>query len=109
MDEPNSCFKCKYAQTPAHSAPCNHCHAGNEWKPMEEKMNETVRPNYEGELKRTREELEKVREELEVACAKISDLEDKACVRNIDLATKRGEIEGLRFAIRCNGVSGGEV
>jgi len=45
--------------------------------------------------------------------AKLLDINNelKARIRCQDLQIERlkGEIEGLRFAVRCNGVSGGEV
>lgn len=83
--------------------PCKSCDGPNcRFKPKEEKMNETARPNYEEELKRTREQLEKAREE-------IAALNRTVQGQRNELAMMKGEIEGLRFAIRCNGVSGAEV
>lgn len=47
--------------------------------------------------------------ELEKAQAQIKDLERHIEYLNRQNERLRGEIEGLRFAVRCNGVSGGEV
>lgn len=46
-------------------------------------------------------------------CTKLLDENDelRARIRYQDLQIERlrGEIEGLRFALRCNGISGGDV
>ena len=47
--------------------------------------------------------------ELEKAQAQIKDLEGHIEYLNRLNERLRGEIDGLRFAVRCNGVSGGEV
>lgn len=47
--------------------------------------------------------------ELEKAQAQIKDLEGRIEYLNRLNERLRGEIDGLRFAVRCNGVSGGEV
>ena len=47
--------------------------------------------------------------ELEKAQAQIKDLEGHIEYLNRQNERLRGEIEGLRFAVRCNGVSGAEV
>lgn len=97
-----TCDECKYCDASVTEDPCNHCHASNEWKPKEEKMNETARPNYEEELKRTREQLEAARDEIE-------ELKGKTSGQGVTIARLNGMIDGLKFALRCNGVSGGEV
>ncbi len=47
--------------------------------------------------------------ELEKTQAQIKDLERHIEYLNCQNERLRGEIEGLRFSVRCNGISGGEV
>lgn len=47
--------------------------------------------------------------ELEKTQAQIKDLEGHIEYLNHQYERLRGEIEYLRFAVRCNGISGGEV
>lgn len=54
--------------------------------------------------------------ELKAQAARLRELEEKAneqerLIRELERMNtqKEGEIRGLKFAIRCNGVSGGEV
>lgn len=49
------------------------------------------------------------KEELEVARRKIQEKDE--IIKGLEriLASKDGMIDGLKFALRCNGISGGEV
>lgn len=47
--------------------------------------------------------------ELECAQAQIKEKDIRIGYLERQNERLRGEIEGLRFAVRCNGVSGGEV
>lgn len=47
--------------------------------------------------------------EAEKTQMQIRDMEDRIKYLELTNERLRGEIEGLRFAVRCNGVSGAEV
>lgn len=55
------------------------------------------------------EQLEKAREELENAKSENAQQMKAIEILRKELARACGTIEGLKFAVRCNGVSGGEV
>lgn len=94
-----TCDECKYSDVSVTEEPCVDCDGPNcRFKPTEE-----------GVTSDNQEELEKMREELKVARAKIEDMEHKARMHWNEMAMLKGEVAGLKFAVRCNGVSGGEV
>ena len=102
MSIERTCDECKYSNVSATKEPCVDCDGPNcRFKPKEEGMGEN---DKQMEL-----ENEKMREELEVARAKIEDMEHKARMHWNEMAMLKGEVAGLKFALRCNGVSGGEV
>lgn len=65
---------------------------------------------YEGGIRMEQEEL-KMEDEYREMRAKIAYLEEQLKDKHMEMemARFRGIIEGLKFAIRCNGVSGAEV
>lgn len=64
----------------------------------------------EADLKRAMgEEDDGLQAKLDEAHEYIDELDRRLRAEQIELATMRGMIDGLKFAIRCNGVSGGEV
>ena len=70
---------------------------------------DAVSMNYEGECKR----LEYVCKEKEAQIAEmeqlVAELKSHLEYKNLQLEREIGKVEALKFAIRCNGVSGGEV
>lgn len=64
----------------------------------------------EADLKRAMgEEDDDLQAKLDEANEYIDELNRKLRAAQIELATMRGTIEGLKFSARCNGVSGAEV
>lgn len=65
--------------------------------------------SQEGQIKDLREENEKLKEE--IACMKEMLEEDNHALKHNAEHTQylNGMIDGLRYAIRCNGISGAEV
>lgn len=94
-----TCDDCKYMGVSVALEPCSSCDGPN--CRFEQKE--------EGVTSDNQAELEKMREELKVAQAKIADMEHKARMHWNEMAMLKGEVAGLKFALRCNGVSGGEV
>ena len=64
--------------------------------------NEETKINYEGEYNRLLEENGQLHEEIEC-------LRNDIRVNESYQAELEGVIEGLKFALRCNGISGSEV
>lgn len=87
-----TCDDCKYADLSATEEPCSSCDGPDcRFKPKEEGMtndNQAELENAKLENAQHMKTIETLRKELARAC---------------------GTIEGLKFALRCNGVSGGEV
>jgi peptidoglycan hydrolase CwlO-like protein len=71
-----------------------------------ENENVTTKIDTEAELKAQVEEL---KEELKQAKEKNEDQRRVIDGLNNELERRNGMIDGLKFAIRCNGVSGAEV
>lgn len=92
--------------------PCMSCKDYSAWEPKEQKEddmeneNATTKIDTEAELKA---QVAKLQEELEQAKEKNEDQRHVIDGLNSELARKIGMIEGLKFAVRCNGISGGEV
>lgn len=111
------CATCKYETLFANEEPCCACtNAWSNWddckwepKEQEDNMeneNTTTKIDTEAELKA---QVAKLQEELEQAKEKNEDQRHVIDGLNSELARKNGMVEGLKFTIRCNGVSGGEV
>lgn len=99
MSIERTCDECKYSDFSTEEQPCVDCDGPDcRFKPKEEDMTSD-----------NQAELEKMREELRVAQAKIEDMEHKARMHWNEMAMLKGEVAGLKFALRCNGISGGEV
>lgn len=116
-DGAKRCGTCRYETRFANEAPCGSCtnawFSGDacNWEPKEqeddmENENTTTKIDTEAELKM---QVAKLQEELEQAKEKNEDQRHVIDGLNSELARKTGMVEGLKFAIRCNGVSGGEV
>ena len=113
-----TCRTCKYEHWPAYSGPCDSCYRcgqhgdKDKWEPKEEKMENEKRPeetNQIGQMDLTSWIEGCMRIELDTAREKIREQENDINSLKADLAHKTGMIEGLKYAIRCNGVSGREV
>ena len=104
------CENCRFCDASLSEYPCCECNSKwSKWEPIEgmkeddmENENTTVKINTEAELK--------------AQVAKVQELDRKVkeqeiVIRELERTNVRqdGEIRGLKFAIRCNGVSGGEV
>ena len=101
MSRERICAECKYSDFSVTEEPCVDCDGPDcRFKPKEEGMTSDNQAEAE---------LEKMREELKVARAKIEDMEHKARMHWNEMAMLKGEVAGLKFALRCNGVSRGEV
>lgn len=99
MSIERTCDNCVYCDISATEEPCSSCDGPDcRFKPKEEGMTSD-----------NQTELGKMREELKEAQAKIEDMEHKARMHWNEMAMLKGEVAGLKFALRCNGVSGGEV
>lgn len=113
-----TCDNCVYFDVGLTEEPCVDCDGPNcRFKPKEEdkgektytmtftaaKINDDAlktitgetEPDYKGELEQAKEENECLKNILDS--------------RELELARQTGLIDGLKFALRCNGVSGGEV
>ena len=119
-----TCKNCKHHETPLSEYPCNMCDTQwARWEPIaktkEDDMGDktftmtfTADKINEETLKTITGETEG-QDELQV---KLQELEEKVqeqerLIRELERMNtqKDGEIRGLKFALRCNGVSGGEV
>lgn len=128
------CENCKHYDLPLSEYPCYECNSKwSKWEPIAEtkeedmgektftmtfttdKINEetlrditgdTTKIDTEAELRaqvaKLQEELAEAKEKNEAQRRMINGL-------NNELERKNGMVDGLKFAIRCNGVSGGEV
>lgn len=94
------CHSCKHEHKIGLAFPCEDCTHGSKWEPKEEDM--------ENE-KTTKIEEACVEIQLKEAQEKIKEQELYIRELQLQLARKTGRVEGLEFAIRANGVSGGEV
>ena len=104
------CANCMYKVLDVLYEPCLSCKDYSAWEPKGQKEKKMDNENKNTTTKiDTEAELEKMREELKVAQAKIEDMEHKARMHWNEMAMLKGEVAGLKFALRCNGVSGGEV
>lgn len=97
------CHSCKHEDKSGSTFPCKDCVFGSKWEPKEPKEDDMENENKNATTKIDTE-------------AKLKELEEKVeeqerLIRELDRMNtqKDGEIRGLKFAIRCNGVSGGEV
>lgn len=113
-----TCDDCKYMDVSVKEEPCKSCDGPNSrFKPKEEDMGEktytmtfTTAKIDDDALKTITGETEPdYKEELEVARRKIQEKDE--IIKGLErvIASKDGMIDGLKFAVRCNGVSGGEV
>ena len=121
-----TCENCVYFDRSATEEPCNSCDGPDcRFKPKEtgmgektftmtfttDKINEEALQDITGNTTKIDTEAE-----LKAQAARLRELEEKAneqerLIRELERMNtqKEGEIRGLKFAIRCNGVSGGEV
>lgn len=113
-----TCDDCKYADLSATEEPCSSCDGPDcRFKPKEEGMGEktytmtfTAAKIDDDALKTITGETEPdYKEELEAARRKIQEKDETIKGLERVIASKDGMIDGLKFALRCNGVSGGEV
>ena len=89
-----NCHSCKHEDERSYEFPCKDC----KWEPKEDDMeneNTTTKIDTDAKMKELEEKVE----------------EQERLIRELERMNtqKDGEIRGLKFAIRCNGVSGGEV
>lgn len=101
------CGNCKYKDLEELDDLCNICCEFNECEPKEqeddmENENTTVKIDTEAELRKLQAKLDEANEY-------IDELNQKLQTARTELAVMRGMVDGLKFAMRCNGVSGGEV
>lgn len=104
------CENCMWETLDVLDEPCLSCKDYSAWEPKEQKED-----NMENENKNTtatidtEAELRKLRAKLDEANEYIDELNQKLQTARTELAVMRGMVDGLKFAMRCNGVSGGEV
>jgi hypothetical protein len=99
------CENCKHEDVPLSEYPCYECNSErSKWEPIAE----TKEEDMENENKNATTKIDTE--------AKLKELEEKVeeqerLIRELERMNtqKDGEIRGLKFALRCNGVSGGEV
>lgn len=125
------CENCKHYDAPLGEYPCCECNSKwSKWEPIVEteeddmgektftmtfttdKINEETLKTITGETEGEDDlqaQVEKLQEELERAKEKNKGQRHVIDGLKSELARKNGMVEGLKFAIRCNGVSGGEV
>lgn len=115
-----TCNSCKYEQLDEYVNPCKTCYNFKNWEPKEEDMGEKTFTMTFTTDKINEETLKTITGETEgeddLQAAKLKELEEKVkeqerLIRELERMNtqKDGEIRGPKFAIRCNGVSGGEV
>lgn len=113
-----TCDNCVFCDVSATEEPCRSCDGPDcRFTPKEEDMGEktftmtfTTAKIDDDALKTITGETElDYKEELEVARRKIQEKDE--IIKGLErvLASKDGMIEGLKFAIRCDGVSGADV
>lgn len=113
-----TCDDCKYMYVSVKEDPCKSCDGPNcRFKPKEEDMGEKTYTMTFTTDKISEEVLHDItgnttpdyKEELDVARRKIQEKDE--IIKGLErvIASKDGMIDGLKFAVRCNGVSGGEV
>lgn len=100
MSEIGTCISCKYADLRAGTGRCQSCRDWSNWEPKEEKMDNE---------KTTKIEEACVEIQLKEAKEKIEEQERYIRRQELELAQKIGMIDGLKFAIRCDGISGADV
>lgn len=120
------CRTCKHGDEPLNSKSCGSCTMFDKYEEEDDMGEKIYQVTFrageddvktfttdevdEGFIKRIMgEEDDDLQEKLDEANAKIGELDRKLRAAQIELATMRGTIEGLKFSIRCNGVSGAEV
>lgn len=118
MSIERTCDNCKYFNFSTEEQPCVDCDGPDcRFEPKEEEMGEktftmtftTNKINEEVLHDITGDTTPDYKEELEVARRKIQEKDE--IIKGLErvIASKDGMIDGLKFAMRCNGVSGGEV
>lgn len=118
MSIERTCDECKYWDASTEEPPCVDCDGPNcRFKPKEENMGEkTYTMTFTAE-KINEEVLHDItgnttpgyKEQLEAAREEIEELKGKTRSQGVTIVRLNGMIDGLKFALRCNGVSGGEV
>lgn len=108
-----TCDNCVFCDISATEEPCKSCDGPNcRFKPKEEGFTKTFTiDKISDEVLRdiTGNTTPDYKEELEVARRKIQEKDEMIKGLERVIASKDGMIDGLKFALRCNGVSGGEV
>lgn len=107
MSETGTCLDCKYKDLTVFTGPCEKCNNWSKWEPKEDDM-ENENRNATATID-TEAELRKLQAKLDEANEYIDELNQKLQTARTELAVMRGMVDGLKFAMRCNGVSGGEV
>lgn len=93
------CENCKHSRKELCEYPCSVCNLKrSRWEPIAE--------TKEDDMGKEDDDLQA---KLDEANEYIDELNRKLRAAQIELATMRGTIEGLKFSARCNGVSGAEV
>lgn len=107
------CANCRHEALDVIDEPCLSCKDYSAWELKEqeddmenENKNTATEIDTEAELK---EQVAKLQAKLDEANEYIDELNQKLQTARTELAVMRGMVDGLKFAIRCNGVSGGEV
>lgn len=107
-----NCRDCVHYDTEIWDDACNECGpTAKNFKEKDDDMenenrNATATIDTEAELK---EQVAKLQANLDEANEYIDELNQKLQTARTELAVMRGMVDGLKFAMRCNGVSGGEV
>lgn len=112
-----TCDNCVFCDVSATEEPCRSCDGPScRFKPKEEGAGEKTHTMTFTAVKITGETGPDYKEELEVARRKIQEKDEiikgkDEMIKGLErvLANRDGTIDGLKFAMRCNGVSGGEV
>lgn len=113
------CNTCKHGDEPLNGPACGNCTMFDKYEEDDmgektfamtfkaDKINEEVLKDITGQTE-SRED-DDLQAKLDEAHEYIDELDRRLRAEQIELAAMRGMIDGLKFAIRCNGVSGGEV
>lgn len=102
------CANCMYEILDVLDEPCLSCKDYSAWEPKKQKEDNMENENTAVKID-TEAELRELRAKLQELDRKVK--EQEIAIRELERMNvqKEGEIRGLKFAIRCNGVSGGEV